>query len=107
MVIEGQIDTLSREALAGGRFLIELEIAEPKTELAGIIGKVPGVENIEVEGNIFKISTNADLRSQISRVVVESSALLVQMKLHEFSLDDIYMKYFKEDKELHNVGDTA
>jgi len=100
MVIEGLIDELGREAMAGGRFLIEVEVAEPKAGLDDIIRKVPGVERVEVEGKVLKISTNSDLRSQISRVVVESSALLVQMKLHEFSLDEIYMKYFTEGQGL-------
>jgi ABC-2 type transport system ATP-binding protein len=107
MVIEGLIDELGREAMAGGRFNIEVEIAEPKAGLADVIKKVPGVERVEVEDNVYKINTNSDLRSQISKVVVDSGALLVQMKLHEFSLDDIYMKYFKEEQGRHNVSDSA
>ena len=51
---------------------------------------------MEIKDNILTISTGADLRSQIAKAVVDSDALLVQMKVHEFSLDDIYMKYFKE-----------
>jgi ABC-2 type transport system ATP-binding protein len=96
MVVEGSIDELGREALAGGRYLIEVETAEPGAELPEIIGKINGVEKVEADGVLLKISTGADLRSQISRAVVESGALLVQMKVHEFSLDDIYMRYFKE-----------
>jgi ABC-2 type transport system ATP-binding protein len=99
MVIEGTIDKLGREAMAGGRYIIEVEIAEPKAELADIIRKVQGVEKVEADGNILNISTNSDLRSQIAKAVVDSNALLVQMKLHEFSLDDIYMKYFKESQD--------
>jgi ABC-2 type transport system ATP-binding protein len=97
MVIEGSIDKLGREALAGGRYIIEVEIAEPKAELVGILQKIPGVDRVEESDNKLKISTSADLRSQISKTVVNSGALLVQMKVHEFSLDDIYMKYFKEE----------
>ena len=107
IVIQGLIDDLSREAMAGGRFVIELELAESKTGLADILRKVPGVEKVEEEGHILKISTNDDLRSQISRVVVENDALLVQMKLQEFSLDDIYMKYFQESQDKNHAGHTA
>jgi ABC-2 type transport system ATP-binding protein len=96
MVVEGTIDELGRQALAGGRYLIEVETTEPISELPDIIKKIKGVEKIEVDGKVLKISTGADLRSQISRAVIESGALLVQMKVHEFSLDDIYMKYFQE-----------
>ncbi len=97
MVIEGGIDELGREAMAGGRFIIEVETAEPKAELVDIIKKIKGVDKVEADGTTLKISTDSDLRSQISRTVVDNDALLVQMKVHEFSLDDIYMKYFKEN----------
>jgi len=97
MVVEGDIGELGREAMAGGRYIIEVETAEPKVELPDIIKNIPGVERVEAEGAVLKISTGADLRSQISRAVIDSGALLVQMKVHEFSLDDIYMRYFKEE----------
>ena len=96
MVIEGSIDKLGREALAGGRYIIEVETAEPGTELVDILKKMEGVIEVEVRGNTLRISTASDLRAAISRAVVQSGAPLVQMKVQEFSLDDIYMKYFKE-----------
>ncbi len=96
MVIEGSIDELGREALAGGRYLIEVEIADPKPELVDILQKIKGVEKVEADGTKLSISTDSDLRSQISKAIIDNGALLVQMKVHEFSLDDIYMKYFKE-----------
>jgi ABC-2 type transport system ATP-binding protein len=96
MVVEGAIEQLGREALAGGRYLIEVETAEPKGGLVEIIKKIEGVAKVEVDGVMLKISADTDLRSQISRAILESGALLVQMKVHEFSLDDIYMRYFQE-----------
>jgi len=97
MVIEGSIEELGREAMAGGRFVIEIKIAEPNPELVDIIQKIKGVEKVESDGTNLTISTDSDLRSKISKVVIDKGALLVQMKVHEFSLDDIYMKYFKEN----------
>ena len=35
--------------------------------------------------------------SEISKAVVQMDFPLIQMKIQEFSLDDIYMKYFKEN----------
>ena len=96
MVIEGSIDKLGREALAGGRYTIEVETAEPSAELVDILKKIKGVVKVESQDNVLSISTDSDLRSKIAKAVVDSNALLVQMKLHEFSLDDIYMKYFRE-----------
>jgi len=96
MVIEGSIEKLGREAMAAGRYLIEVETAGPNTEIVDVLKKIKGVIEVEASDNILKISTDSDLRSQIAKVVVQSDIPLVQMKVHEFSLDDIYMKYFKE-----------
>ncbi len=98
LVIEGSIDKLGREALAGGRYIIEVETAEPSVELVDILRKIKGVSGVEAEGNVLRVSTDSDLRSEIARTVVDSNASLVQMKVHEFSLDEIYMKYFKEEE---------
>ena len=65
--------------------------------LNGLNEKIKGVEKVEASENTLKISTSSDLRSKISKAVVNSEAALVQMKVHEFSLDEIYMKYFKEN----------
>lgn len=96
MVIYGSIDELGREALAGSRYIIEVETDAPGTDLVAKLNEIPGVERVEVSENTLKISAGSDIRSQISRVVVESNISLMQMKVHEFSLDEIYMKYFKE-----------
>ena len=96
MVIEGSIDELGREAMSGGRYIIEVETAEPSAELVDILKKIKGVDKVEASDNNLRVSTSSDLRSKIAKAVVDSGASLVQMKVHEFSLDDIYMKYFKE-----------
>jgi ABC-2 type transport system ATP-binding protein len=97
MVIEGSIAELGREAMSGGRYTIEVETAEPNVELVDILKKIEGVDKVEASDNILRVSTGSDLRSEIARAVVNSNASLVQIKVHEFSLDDIYMKYFKEE----------
>jgi ABC-2 type transport system ATP-binding protein len=98
MVIEGSIAELGREALAGGRYIIEVETDEPPSEkLVDALKKLEGVEKVEVSENTLKVNTSSDIRSQISKAVVNNDVALVQMKVHEFSLDEIYMKYFKEN----------
>lgn len=96
MVIQGRIDELTKEAMAGGRYRIELETTETTPKLIDTIKGIKGVTSVEVEGNRLLISTDTDLRTEIARVVVQNNIPLVQMKIQDFSLDDIYMKYFHE-----------
>ncbi len=96
MVVEGSLDELGRKALAEGHYRIEVETAEPSPQLVKIINKIAGVRKVETKGNMLQITTDSDLRAEISKAVVQSGVALIQVKIHEFSLDDIYMKYFHE-----------
>ena len=96
LVIEGPLDKLSRDALTGGQYIVEVETAEPSPQLADIIKAIKGVSKVEVQGKVLRASTDTDLRSEIAKAVVQSDIPLVQIKVQEFSLDDIYMKYFHE-----------
>jgi ABC-2 type transport system ATP-binding protein len=96
MVIEGSIDELGREALAGGRYIIEVETVQPTPQLINTIKGLKGVKKVEAKDNILQIGTDSDLRAAISKAVVQNDFPLIQMKVQEFSLDDIYMKYFRE-----------
>ena len=96
MVVEGSLDHLGREAFAGGRYRIEVETTQPSPQLIDIIKGVSGVVKVEAKANLILISTDSDLRAEIAKVMVQSNFPLIQMKVQEFSLDDIYMKYFQE-----------
>lgn len=96
MVVQGSLDELGREALAGGRYRIELETTEITAQLVDTIKGVKDVSNVEIEGNRLLISTDSDLRTEIAKVVVQNNIPLVQMKIQDFTLDDLYMKYFHE-----------
>jgi ABC-2 type transport system ATP-binding protein len=96
LVVEGSLDSLGREALAEGRYRIEVETAEASPQLIKVIGKISGVRKVEAKGNLLQISADSDLRAKIAKAVVQSDIPLIQMKVQEFSLDEIYMKYFHE-----------
>jgi len=58
--------------------------------------KVKGVTGVERTGDLLLISCNKDLRRQIAKVAADCDSLIIQMKMEEYGLDEIYMKYFSE-----------
>jgi len=96
MVIEGSLDELGRKALAKGRYRIEVETTKTSPRLIKVLKEISGVRKVETKGNLLQISADSDLRAEIAKVVVQSDIPLIQMKIQEFSVDDIYMKYFHE-----------
>lgn len=96
MVAEGPLDQLGREALSGGRFMVEVQLAETTGDIINRIKQIKGVVDVERSGDLLLISCLEDLRPQISKAIVEANGLLVQMRIQSYALEDIYMKYFGE-----------
>jgi len=96
LVAEGSVDQLGREKIGGGKFRIEIQVSEPTSKLVKSINVIKGVTNVESSGDMLLISCEKDLRPQIARTIVDNDCLLVQMKIEEYGLDDVYMKYFRE-----------
>jgi ABC-2 type transport system ATP-binding protein len=96
MVVEGPLDQLGREALGGGRFRVELQLAETTSTLVDCIRRIDGVVGVERSGDLLLINCLEDLRPLIAKAIVDNNGLLIQMKIQSYSLEDIYMKYFTE-----------
>jgi len=97
LVVEGLLDQLGREALGGGRFRVELQLAEITSALVDCIKRIEGVVSVERSGDLLITSCMEDLRPQIAKAIVDNGGLLIQMKIQSYALEDIYMKYFTED----------
>jgi hypothetical protein len=87
---------LGRETIAGGKFQIEVQASPITSELVDALKKIKGVLKVKSSDNSLLITCDEDLRSQISKMIVDSDSLLTGMKIEEYGLEEIYMKYFKE-----------
>ena len=96
LIVQGSIDQLGRDVIGGGKVRIEVQVSQPTAKLIKSIRNIKGVTGVESSDDLLLISCDKDLRRQIAKVVADSSSLLIQMKIEEYGLDDIYMKYFRE-----------
>lgn len=97
LVAEGSVEELGRKAIAEGRFRIEVQVSSVTQELMSSIRGISGVLAVESSDEALLISCNEDLRPQVAKVIVDSDSLLMQMKLEEYGLEEIYRKYFLKD----------
>lgn len=96
LVAEGSLSELREKTMEGGTHTFYLK-AEPLSE--GLINSLRGINGvIEVlrEGDVLRIKAQQDLRGQISQRVFESRAQLLELKGIEYTLEEIYLKYFQE-----------
>jgi ABC-2 type transport system ATP-binding protein len=97
LVIEGPIDQLGRETIAGGKFQIEIQASPITSKLIEVLENIQGVLKVEKPSdNSLIITSEEDLRSQISKKIVENDSMLTGMKIEEYGLEEIYRKYFRE-----------
>lgn len=96
MVVEGLLDQLGREAFSGGKFRIEVQLAEITSGIIDRIKQIDGVVGVDRSGDLLLVNCLKDLRPQIAKAVVDSGGSLVEMKVQTYALEDIYMKYFTE-----------
>ena len=95
LVVEGSIAELGKKA-AAGRCQMEVETKQPTPELVEKIKQLKSVTSVDIEGDILRVCANIDLRPELAKLVVNSNLPLIQMKIQQMNLDDIYMKYFQE-----------
>ena len=96
IVASGSVDKLGREALRKGKFNIILPIAQIAPNVRDDILKIPGTVSIDNIADSTVVVADDDISKALEEVVYRSSGLKVQMKVEEFELEEIYMKYFKE-----------
>ena len=96
MVASGPVDKLGREALRKGKFNIILPIDQLTDKVRDEIMKIPEVVAIEKAGNSTVVVADDNISKQLEDVVLKVTGLKLQMKVEEFELEEVYMKYFKE-----------
>jgi ABC-2 type transport system ATP-binding protein len=96
LVAEGSVNELGREKIGGGKVRIQIQVAEPSRKFIKSVEKIKGVTGVESTSELLLVSCEKDLRRQIAKAATECDSLIVQMKIEEYGLDDIYMKYFSE-----------
>ena len=96
LVVEGSLDSLGRDTIGTGKFRIEVQVSKPTHDLVSSIKKIKGVVGVESTDDLLLISCDEDLRPQIAKTIVDSNSLLVQMKIEEYGLEQIYMRYSRE-----------
>jgi ABC-2 type transport system ATP-binding protein len=97
LIGEGNIDSLERGMFSAGKYRIEIELSTVEPSIIEKIKKIETVVDVSEKDNVIEILSSEDVRPQVSRLVIDSNLLLIRMGIKDSSLEDIYLKYFKEE----------
>ena len=97
LIGEGNVKELSDNIFGGNKFHIEVEIIGDIQKVSDRIKNLKGVKSVSLTGNSLLIGTDKDIRQEISKAITSlDNTILTKMNMKDFSLEDIYLNYFKE-----------
>lgn len=97
LVAEGPIQTLGAQIMAGQPLTIELGVRPGHDSLLTALRRVDGVRDVQRDGTLLLLLCDRDVRPQIARAVVDQGAELEHLRLRGYGLEDIYLRYFREE----------
>ena len=95
MVALGTVDQLGKK-LEAGKTTIEIEVSPTTPQLMDSIKKIPGVINVEKSEHLITITCDKDVRPEIVKTVAQTNSNLLQLRLQDYTLEEIYLRYFRE-----------
>ncbi|MEA2015679.1 MAG: ABC transporter ATP-binding protein [Actinomycetota bacterium] len=97
LINQGSVESLGRELFGGGKYRIEIELEKITGKIADKLKKLDKVISVNKTGKKFTIVCDKDIRQGISRLVSNEGILLTRMDMKKDALEEIYLKYFKEE----------
>jgi len=97
LIGEGRVDELAKNIVGDSKNKIDIEISGKVENVIDKLKALKSVKSISIENNMISISSDTDIRQEVSRTIANSEdVLLIKMDMKTFSLEDIYLNYFKE-----------
>lgn len=97
LITEGSVESLGRNMFGGGKYRIELELEKVSEKIIEKLKKLDKVVNVIRTDNQIQIICDKDIRQDISRLISAEGILMTRMDMKQDALEEIYLKYFKEE----------
>lgn len=97
LISEGSVESLGRSIFGGGKYRIELELEKVSGEIIEKLKGLDKVVNVTHDGNRLQVTCDRDIRQDISKLITSEGILLTRMDMKQDALEEIYLKYFKEE----------
>ncbi len=97
LIGEGTVENLGRNLFGGGKYRIEIELEKVTDGLIEKLKKLDKVVNVNKVDNQLQVICDKDIRQDISRLIAAEDILMTRMNMKQDALEEIYLKYFKEE----------
>jgi ABC-2 type transport system ATP-binding protein len=96
LIVQGQMDTLGKAILKGREWNFLLEVRGEADGLDRELLGIPGVDEIEKRDTGWFLRCTQDVRAEVVSAVLRRKLQLLQLRIEDPTLEEIYLKYFRE-----------
>jgi ABC-2 type transport system ATP-binding protein len=96
LVVQGTPDELGKAILKEQQWNFLIEVDGNQEEMEGDLRKIPGVSECESREKGWLIRCTKDVRHDVLELIRERGTSLLQLRSEDPTLEEIYLKYFRE-----------
>lgn len=96
LIVQGQMDELGKSILKGREWNFLLEVRGSTDGLERELQSIPGVDEIERRRDGWFLRCTSDVRPEVVAKVTGRGLQLLQLRAEDPTLEEIYLKYFRE-----------
>jgi ABC-2 type transport system ATP-binding protein len=96
LIVQGQMDELGRAILKERQWNFLLEVGAGANGLENDLRAIKGVDEIEKRGHGLFLRCTRDVRPEVISLLARKNLPLLQLRSEDPTLEEIYLKYFRE-----------
>lgn len=96
LIVQGEMDKLGKAILKGREWNFLLEVGGNTDGLERDLQSIPGVDEVEKRAHGWYLRCTADVRAEVVSLVARKGVQLLQLRSEDPTLEEIYLKYFRE-----------
>jgi ABC-2 type transport system ATP-binding protein len=96
LIVQGEMDQLGKSILKGRQWNFLLEVSGNTDGLERDLHEIHGVDEIEKRSHGWFLRCTQDVRGEVVNVVTRKRLQLLQLRSEDPTLEEIYLKYFRE-----------
>ena len=97
LVMTDTLANLSNDVNGLGERRVEFKLSEIPKNLAKNLEGIDGVKSVTVEADRLFVSGTPESDYHVSKSIVDHGAVILIMRSKEYSLEEIFMKYYEEE----------
>jgi ABC-2 type transport system ATP-binding protein len=96
LIVQGEMDELGRAILKGRQWNFLVEVGGNRDTLERSLQSIDGIDEIEKRSQGWFLRCTKDIRPELVSLITNNGLPLLQLRSEDPTLEEIYLKYFRE-----------